>query len=128
MRLSKLLDNLIENGLFSRFLFYYLDKKTEWIDVLDEGDGGRYCGPVGASGRASQGIGRLEDCSPLYTTRLESSRGGGGTASASIRSPGTYLRPESLSVCLSWIFHAGRRASSRTTAFRLLPSFRHPAV
>ena len=22
-----------------RFLFYYLDKKTEWIDVLDEGDG-----------------------------------------------------------------------------------------
>ena len=39
MRLSKLLDNLIENGLFSRFLFYYLDKNTEWIDVLDEGDG-----------------------------------------------------------------------------------------
>ena len=29
----------VENGLFSRFLFYYLDKKTEWIDVLDEGDG-----------------------------------------------------------------------------------------
>ena len=29
----------VENGLFSRFLFYYLDKKTEWIDVLDESDG-----------------------------------------------------------------------------------------
>lgn len=29
----------VENGLFSRFLFYDLDKKTEWIDVLDEGDG-----------------------------------------------------------------------------------------
>lgn len=29
----------VENGLFIRFLFYYLDKKTEWIDVLDEGDG-----------------------------------------------------------------------------------------
>ena len=29
----------VENGLFSRFLFYYLDKKTEWIYVLDEGDG-----------------------------------------------------------------------------------------
>lgn len=28
----------VENGLFSRFLFYYLDKKTEWIDLLDEGD------------------------------------------------------------------------------------------
>ena len=82
-----------------------------------------YCGPVGASGRASQGIGRLEDCSPLYTTRLESSRGGGGTASASFRSPGTYLRPESVRVGLPRILHAGRRASSRTTAFRLLPPF-----
>lgn len=29
----------VENGLFSRFLFYDLDKNTEWIDVLDEGDG-----------------------------------------------------------------------------------------
>lgn len=29
----------VENGLFSRFLFYDMDKKTEWIDVLDEGDG-----------------------------------------------------------------------------------------
>lgn len=29
----------VENGLFSSFPFYYLDKKTEWIDVLDEGDG-----------------------------------------------------------------------------------------
>ena len=29
----------VENGLVSRFLFYYLNKKTEWIDVLDEGDG-----------------------------------------------------------------------------------------
>ena len=29
----------VENDLFNRFLFYYLDKKTEWIDVLDEGDG-----------------------------------------------------------------------------------------
>lgn len=29
----------VENGLFSRFLFYYLDKKLEWIDVFDEGDG-----------------------------------------------------------------------------------------
>ena len=29
----------VENGLFSRFLFYYLDKKTEWIDVFDEGSG-----------------------------------------------------------------------------------------
>lgn len=29
----------VENGLFSRFLFYYLDKKTEWIDVFDGGSG-----------------------------------------------------------------------------------------
>ena len=29
----------VENGLFSRFLFYYVEKKTEWIDVFDEGSG-----------------------------------------------------------------------------------------
>ena len=28
-----------ENGLFSRFLFYYLDSEITWHDVLDEGDG-----------------------------------------------------------------------------------------
>ena len=28
----------VENGLFSRFLFYYLDKKMEWIDVFDGDD------------------------------------------------------------------------------------------
>ena len=65
---------------------------------------------VGASGRASQGIGRLEDYSPLYTARLEQSGGGSGTASASFRSPGAYLRPESLRVGISRILHAGKRA------------------
>ena len=29
----------VENGLFSRFLFYCLDKPLVWLDVLDEGDG-----------------------------------------------------------------------------------------
>ncbi len=29
----------VENGLFSRFLFYCLDKEVRWIDVFDEGDG-----------------------------------------------------------------------------------------
>ena len=28
----------VENGLFSRFLFYCLDKPLVWLDVLDEGD------------------------------------------------------------------------------------------
>ncbi len=28
----------VENGLFSRFLFYYLDQKTAWHDVFDEDD------------------------------------------------------------------------------------------
>ena len=75
-----------------------------------------YCRSVGASGRASQGIGRLEDCPPLHTARLESSRSGSGTASASFRSPGTHLRPESVRVGLPRILHAGKRASSRAAA------------
>ena len=29
----------VENGLFSRFLFYCLDNPLVWLDVLDEGDG-----------------------------------------------------------------------------------------
>ncbi len=29
----------VENGLFSRFLFYCLDKPLVWLDVLDEGEG-----------------------------------------------------------------------------------------
>jgi len=28
-----------ENGLFSRFMFYYLNAKSEWHDVFDAGNG-----------------------------------------------------------------------------------------